>query len=127
MGLVYASLDVRANGEPWEPVEFLIDTGAAYTCLPWAVWRRLGLRAMRSADFHLIDGSLITRKVSECRFRYQDIETWSPVILGGRHDVAVLGVVTLESLGLVVHPYERRISPGRYPLKACLEAVARGG
>jgi hypothetical protein len=38
-------------------------------------------------------------------------EATSPVILGERNDMALLGAVTLESLGLVLNPLERTLAP----------------
>jgi predicted aspartyl protease len=94
-------------------VEMLVDSGAAWSCLPEAEWRALGLQAERVCRFTLADGTQIQRAVSECRFRYENIEATSPVILGERDDVALVGVVTLESLGLVLNPYDRTLSPMR--------------
>jgi clan AA aspartic protease len=120
MGLVYATLEVVGPRENPEAVEFLIDSGAVYSVLPQTVWKRLGLRPRRSMDFTLADGSHVTRGASEARFRYDDLEASSPVILGGRHDAALLGVVTLETLALVLDPFARTIRPWRHlPLKTC--------
>jgi hypothetical protein len=37
----------------------------------------------------------------------------SPVVLGQRRAAALLGTPTLESLGLVLDPFERRLRPTR--------------
>ena len=37
----------------------------------------------------------------------------SPVVLGQQKDAALLGTLTLESLGLVLNPFERRLTPMR--------------
>jgi predicted aspartyl protease len=65
----------------------------------------------RRCKFDLVDGTVIERDVSECRFRYDNIEATSPVILGEKDDMPLLGVFTLESLGLVLDPYKRTLSP----------------
>jgi hypothetical protein len=44
---------------------------------------------------------------------YQGIDAVSPVVLGQRKDAALLGTLTLESLGLVLNPFERRLTPMR--------------
>ena len=97
-------------------VRFLVDTGAVYTVLPEAVWRRLRLTAERTAEFPLADGTVITRGVSECRFTVAGQTATSPVVLGGRGDAALLGAVTLETLGLMVNPLSRELLPMRLVL-----------
>lgn len=116
MGLVRVDVEVRANGGPRENVEFLVDSGAVYSVLPWRVWRGLGLKATRTLTFSLGDGTAIRRRVSECRFKYSGIEASSPAILGQGKDEALLGTVTLETLGLILNPFERTLQPMRMML-----------
>ena len=104
---------VRRDGGPHQTVHFLVDSGAAYSVLPWRVWRALGLKRKRTLQFALADGTRIRRRVSECRFVYQGIDATSPVILGRRHDAALLGTLTLGNLGLVLNPFERTLRPMR--------------
>lgn len=113
MGLIRVAVDVSRNGGPRETVEFLVDSGAVYSVLPRRVWRALKLKAERVVKFSLADGTTIRRGVSECRFFYQGVAASSPVVLGERHDEALLGTVTLETLGLVLNPFERTLKPMR--------------
>jgi clan AA aspartic protease len=113
MSLVRVGVEVRANGARRENVEFLVDSGAVYSVLPWRAWRALGLKPTRTLTFSLADGTTIRRRVSECRFKYEGIKASSPVILGERKDEALLGTVTLETLGLVLNPFERTLQPMR--------------
>ena len=94
-------------------VNFLVDTGAIFTVLPQAIWGRLRLRSERSAEFTLADGTTIARGVSECRFTVAGRSATSPVVLGGPGDAALLGAVTLETLGLMVNPLSRELLPMR--------------
>ena len=71
-------------------VRFLVDTGAVFTVLPEAIWRRLRLTSERTAEFTLADGTTITRGVSECRFTVTGRTATSPVVLGGPGDAALL-------------------------------------
>lgn len=72
------------------------------------------------ATLDVDDGSHVTRPVSEARFHYEGVTASSPVILGSRHDAAVLGAVTLETLALVLDPFARTIRPWRnMPLRTC--------
>lgn len=93
-------------------VEFLVDSGATYSVLPYEVWRELGLSPRRSQGFRIADGTRIVRAVSGCRIALPQGETGdTPVILGEPRDVALLGTVTLEELGLVLNPFDRTLRP----------------
>ena len=63
--------------------------------------------------FTLADGTQLRRMVSECLIRFEDQEGHSPVVLGEARDEALLGVVTLENLGLVLNPFDRTLQPMR--------------
>ena len=53
------------------------------------------------------------RAVSEVHIRLPEGEGHTPVILGEPGDQALLGAVTLEILGLVLHPFKRTLEPMR--------------
>jgi predicted aspartyl protease len=97
-------------------VRFMIDSGALYSVLPEGTWRALQLRPERTAEFVLADGTAITRGVSECRFEIGGQAATSPVVLGKGDDDALLGAVTLETLGLMLNPLNRELVPMRLML-----------
>ena len=70
-------------------------------------------------EFTLADGTTIERSVSECRFEIRGAAATSPVVLGEAHDGALLGAVTLETLGLMLNPLTREILP--LPIGFCSE------
>lgn len=94
-------------------LRFLVDSGAQYTLLPDGVWQALGIAPKRSVTFTMADGTRIERRVSECHIDLAEGEGHTPVILGEPGDEALLGVVTLENLGLVFHPFSRTLHPMR--------------
>jgi hypothetical protein len=51
--------------------------------------------------------------VSECHLSLPLGEGHTPVILGDPGDEALLGVITLEELGLVLNPFTRTLQPMR--------------
>lgn len=61
----------------------------------------------------LADGTSVERAVSECYIILPQGEAHTPVILGEPGDEALLGVVTLEILGLVLNPFTRQLQPRR--------------
>ena len=94
-------------------VRFLVDSGATYTLLPFEVWQALELSPKRVAAFTLADGTTIERQISECHVALPQGEGHTPVVLGEPGDEALLGVVTLEILGLVLNPFTRTLQPMR--------------
>jgi predicted aspartyl protease len=110
MGITYIEGLARGFSGQEEAVEFLVDSGAGYTLLPYGVWQSLGLEATREERFRLADGTAITRNMSRCYLVFPQGEDYSPVILGEPgDDQALLGVVTLEILGLVLNPFSRTL------------------
>ncbi len=110
VGLTY--IDGVVTGPGGELLlRFLIDTGVQYSLLPHEVWRRLGLSPKRVLAFNLADGTRIDRGLSDCRITVEGVEGPTPVILGEPGDVALLGIVTLENLGLVFNPFDRSLRP----------------
>ncbi len=110
MGVTYIGGEVKGpKGK--RAVKFLIDSGATYSLLPLNVWKKIGLKPRRSVEFTLVDGTVIKRRVSECYIKLPQGEAHTPVILGEDSDEALLGVVTLEILGLVFDPFKRTLHP----------------
>jgi hypothetical protein len=76
-------------------------------------------------EFTLADGTPIERSVSECRFEIRGAAATSPVVLGEEHDGALLGAVTLETLGFMLNPLTREILPMRMALSHLRSAPGR--
>ncbi len=94
-------------------VRFLVNSGATYSLLPEPIWKEIGLEPKHEHAFVLADGRTLVRKVSECYISLPQGEAHTPVILGEADDEALLGVVTLEILGLVFNPFKRTLEPMR--------------
>lgn len=113
MGITYVEGVVRGPSELEAPVRFLVDSGATYTLLPHDTWRAIGLTPKRTLTFSLADGTPVERRVSECHLALEHGEAHTPVVLGEPGDEALLGIVTLEILGLVLNPFSRTLHPMR--------------
>jgi clan AA aspartic protease len=120
--LIFIDAEVEGPQGNTRSVRFLVDSGATYSVLPAKVWRALRLKPKREMVFTLADGTEIRRKVSECLVRLNHDEGHTPVVLGEGSDEALLGVVTLENLGLVLNPFDRTLRPMRAMLAAVFEA-----
>ncbi len=113
LGITYVDGVVTGSDGRQATVRFLVDSGATYTLLPHEVWRAIELAPRRSVAFTLADGTVIQRQVSECHIVLPQGEGHTPVILGEPGDEPLLGVVTLEILGLVLNPFTRQLQPMR--------------
>jgi len=113
MGVVFVKGTVTGPTGKQATLKFLVDSGATYTLLPNKVWRAIGLKPIDSVKCVLADGRDVERKVSECLIALPQGQRHTPVMLGKRGDTALLGMVTLEILGLILNPYTRELQPMR--------------
>jgi len=118
MGLTNQIVRVRPrrSARTHQDVEFLIDSGAVYSLVPTPILRKLGLRPYRSETFSLADGTKVRRKVGDAYFEIDGNRGPAPVIFGEKGDQPLLGVTTLDSLGLVLDPFKRELRPMRFLL-----------
>jgi predicted aspartyl protease len=128
MGHVYVDAEVFARHRT--RVRFLADTGATYTIVPTTVARAAGASPLPTRfAVSLADGS--RRRLRACTMGIQIERRTAPMtallLPGGE---PLLGVETLEALGLRVNPVSRRLEPTRAQA-ALLVSVrprpARGG
>jgi clan AA aspartic protease len=113
MGLTFIQGVVRGTKKQSATVEFLVDSGAIYSLLPEKDWKAIGLKPKRKMSFTLADGTKVERSISECHITLPQGDAHIPVILGEPGDEPLLGVVTLEILGLVLDPFKRSLRPMR--------------
>ena len=113
MGVTYVEGVLTGPTGKHATVRFWVDSGATYTLVPHDVSKTLDLAPKRTVAFTLADGTTIERAVSECHLALPEGEGHTPVILGEAGDEALLGVVTLEIFGLILHPFKRTLEPMR--------------
>ena len=116
MGLTYVEGHVKGTIGKEETVKFLVDSGVTYTLLPKKVWGVLSLKPKRKMSFTLADGTSVKRSISEAYITLPQGSAHTPVILGQKGDEALLGIITLEILGLVLNPFDRTLHPMRMML-----------
>jgi predicted aspartyl protease len=116
VGITYVEGTLTGPTGKQARLRFLVDSGATYTLVPHDVWKGLDLVPKRTVTFTLADGTPVPRAVSECHLKLPEGDGHTPVILGEPRDEALLGVVTLEIMGLVLHPFRRTLEPMRMPL-----------
>ncbi len=115
MGTPILYIQGQVNGPKGKQadVEFRVDSGATYSVLPKEIWEQLGLKPKRKMTFTLADGTTIERLISEAYVILPQGDAHTPVVLGENGDQALLGIVTLEILGLVFNPFDRTLQPMR--------------
>lgn len=91
--------------------QFLVDSGAAYSVMPAKVLKSLGVLPVSKRRFILANGEPVEWPIGNALFQYQKETGASPVIFGDKDDIYLLGVVTLESLGLTLDPIRRELKP----------------
>ncbi len=113
MGITYIEGVLTGPTGKKATLEFLVDSGATYTLVPAEQVRQLQLTPKRPIALSLADGTRIERQISECHISLPQGEGHTPVILGEPGDQALLGMVTLEEIGLVLNPLTRELQPMR--------------
>jgi len=111
MGITQVSLIIKNLANPKRQFEgnFLVDSGATHTVVPSSVLKKLGVKAQGVEKFVLADGKIIERKIGSVLYEYQGIERAAPVLFGEKDDNLLLGVFTLEALGLTLDPLKRQL------------------
>lgn len=111
MGMTTVSIKIKNPQQPAKIYEgeFLVDSGAQFTVLPEKVWKSIGLVPQREQKFSLADGTVVSRKIGSAFLEFQGVETATPVVLGHDNDSFLLGVITLEALGLTLNPFTRQL------------------
>ena len=101
MGLTYikARISNPANPRKSAELEFLVDSGVAYSVVPATVLKRLGVKPRTKREFILADGSRVERKMGHLLFRLNGNEGASPVIFGQKEDSTLLGLSLWRHLG----------------------------
>lgn len=94
-------------------VDMLVDSGAIYSVVPATILGGIGVEPETTETFGLADGREVRRKVGHAWFEIEGRQGISRVIFGLRDDAALLGMVTLETLGLSLDPLKRRLRPLR--------------
>lgn len=122
MGFNFVKMRLKKSHDAEKFIEerLLVDSGAIYTVVPAEDLRELGIVSHSEDEFELANGEVIRRKVGDAHFEYRRNRGSAPVVFGEEGDSKLLGVLTLEALGLTLDPLKREIKPLR-------KRLVRGG
>ncbi len=110
MGTFRQAIEIALRpGGTYRTLEALVDTGATYTWIPEDILREMGAEPEFEMPFVFADGRRVNKQVTTIRARVDGRERYTPCIWGDASTTPLLGVVTLEEMGLGVDPVNRRL------------------
>ncbi|MGC8912264.1 MAG: retroviral-like aspartic protease family protein [Nitrososphaeria archaeon] len=98
------------NPKQSRELELLADTGAIYTVLPSSLLKELGIKAINRRKFKLANNEVVEKDVGLMGVEIEGKFTYTIVVFG-EENVYLLGVTTLEELGLEVDPVKGVLRP----------------
>ena len=112
MGTFKVKLEIGdPQGQRWETVEALVDTGASFTVIPASVLRRLGVSPRERWPFELADGRQVEKEIGDARVRVNSRTAPTLVVFGDETAEPLLGANSLQGLLLVPDPINHRLIP----------------
>jgi len=92
-------------------VEFITDTGAMWTVVPGGILQKLGIEPTGKTRFKLASGEVRNFPVGDAYIEVEGISRATTVVFGSDEAPALLGVTSLEQLGLEVDPITGKLKP----------------
>ena len=112
MGTITVTIQVGDHqGDQFEELDIVVDTGSTFTALPRVILERLGVPVQRSLPSETADGRMVPVDVGETTIRLEGLQFHTPVIFAEENEPSLLGVVTLEEAALAVDPVAGRLIP----------------
>jgi len=112
MGLFNITIQIaNLNGDHFEDVEAMADTGAVTTVIPRSILAGLGINPTRRETFQYAGGEQVQLDMAEARVRVSERETVTWVIFGEDRMSPLLGAYTLTGAFLAVDPYNQQLIP----------------
>jgi predicted aspartyl protease len=113
MGSFSAKLRVWNPNSPEkvEEIDALVDTGAPFSWIHRERLERMGITTLRRMGFRAIDGSIIERDTAAVWVASNGFTGPDTVVIAERNDMEVIGVHTIEGLGLAADPVQKKLVP----------------
>ncbi len=97
------------DGERWESVNALVDTGASFTWVPRDVLERLGVQPEFRRQFETANGRIVERDVAQAPIRLDSRQLTTIVVFGDADSQTRLGRHTLDLFGVAPDEDGRRL------------------
>ena len=113
MGLTQVVVRIAnpTNPDRYRDLEFIVDSGASFTVVPKQILEELDIKPRSSRFFLLANGEKFERSMGTAEVEYQGARGGATVIFGEKGDFPLLGVTTLESLGLIFDALRQELKP----------------
>ncbi|MGH9513626.1 MAG: retroviral-like aspartic protease family protein [Terriglobales bacterium] len=100
-----------AHPENVEAIEAMVDTGASFTWISRTRLERLGLSPMRRMPIRTIEGRVLERELVAVYIASDEYSAPDVVVMAEAGEMEVLGAHSLEGLGVVADPIQKRLTP----------------
>jgi clan AA aspartic protease len=110
VGHVFVNVQLEGASSK-EETTMLVDTGATLSTIPKDLADRLGVPRLGPRKVQLADGQELQVEAGVVHVKIDGREAPTTVLILGNEPL--LGVETLETLGLKVNPYTRQLEPAR--------------
>jgi clan AA aspartic protease len=112
MGAFSVTIEIGdPQGQHFEPVDALVDTGASYTVVPRSLLARLDVTPYVRDTFVLADGRRAELDIGQTWVRVDARSVVTLVVFGDEGIEPLLGAYTLEGLRLAPDPVSRQLIP----------------
>jgi clan AA aspartic protease len=128
MGTFKVQIEVGdPQGQRFEAVSALVDTGATYTLLPRSLLDALGVRPHTSAPFVLADERRVNYEIGRTWIRINGEAEIVLVVFGDEGVEPLLGAYTLEAFRLAPNPISETLMSVPGLLKPLQTSAMTGG
>jgi len=127
MGATHVTVTIRNPANPekaWEGL-FLVDTGAVGSLVPKNRFEAIGLKPKAKRIYELADGSEAKMDITTGDIEFMGEIVGGTIIFGDTGCEPILGVMALESVGIVVDPRNQTLK--RIPATRLKQARRRSG
>jgi predicted aspartyl protease len=100
-----------ADPSRFAEVKALVDTGASYSWISRSRLEPLGVQAVRRQKFRTSEGRTVERDLVAVWVASSGFSGLAMVVAAECDDTEVIGVHTIEGLGLAVDPVQKRLAP----------------
>ncbi len=112
MGTFRVAMEIGdPQGQRFEPVEALVDTGATYTVAPRSLLERLGVKPHTRAPFRLADERQVEYDIGRTWVRVEGQAEIVLIVFGEEGADPLVGAFTLEAFRLAVDSVSQTLVP----------------
>ena len=123
MGLTQLTVRIAnpTDATQYRDIEFIVDSGAVYTVAPKKILKEIGIKPRSKRTFILANGEKFERRLGTAEFEYKGTRGGASVVFGEEGDFPLLGVTTLEALGLIFDALHQELKPALMIMAASIE------